>query len=161
MPYNPEDLSSLECTLLGVLMVGLPPSRSAGSDTFRVDHVTAVAQGLQQTGNRDEFLEPDGLRVTPAFRADLRAAVDSLSRKEIVSPAQGAGPAAAGGYEAGLQVDVVNPDEHPAVLDRYLAQVCMEVLFRNPLVYPFLMERYAASGEVWRRLREQGYATYS
>ena len=66
-------------------------------------------------------------------------------------------PAAAGGFEPGLQVDMVRPDEQPAVLDRYLAQLCMEQLFNVPAVYPFLMERYAASGEVWRRLREEGY----
>ncbi|MEP6872433.1 MAG: hypothetical protein ABI939_11375, partial [Anaerolineaceae bacterium] len=65
--------------------------------------------------------------------------------------------AAAGGFEAGLQIDVVNPDEQPAVLDRYLAQLCMEKLFNVPAVYPFLMERYSASGEVWRRLRADGY----
>ena len=52
---------------------------------------------------------------------------------------------------------MVNPDEQPAVLDRYLAQLCMEQLFKLPDVYPFLMERYSASGEVWRRLREAGY----
>ena len=27
-----------------------------------------------------------------------------------------------------------------------------------PAVYPFLMDRYSASGEVWRRLRQAGYA---
>ncbi|MCC7087883.1 MAG: hypothetical protein IT295_01920, partial [Dehalococcoidia bacterium] len=67
-------------------------------------------------------------------------------------------PAAAGGFEAGLQIDLVDPDEHPAVLDRYLAQLCMEQLFNIPAVYPYLMDRYAASGEVWRQLREDGYA---
>ncbi|MBK9342821.1 MAG: hypothetical protein IPN07_07225 [Dehalococcoidia bacterium] len=67
-------------------------------------------------------------------------------------------PAAAGGYEAGLLLDLVEPDEQPAVLDRYLSQLCMEVLFNIRQVYPFLMERYSASGEVWRRLREAGYA---
>jgi hypothetical protein len=34
----------------------------------------------------------------------------------------------------------------------------MEQLFNVPAVYPYLMERYASSGEVWRRLREGGYA---
>ena len=159
MPYQPEDLSPLECALLGVLMVGLPPSRSAGSDTFRVDHVCAVVHGLQATGCRSEHLAADGVGITERFRADLRDAIASLASKEIVTQPQGAMPAAAGGFEAGLQIDLVNPDEHPAVLDRYLAQLCMETLFNKPLVYPFLMERYAASGEVWRRLREDGYGT--
>jgi hypothetical protein len=159
VPYQPEDLSPLECALLGVLMAGLPPSRSAGSDTFRVDHVAAVVHGLQTTGNRDEFLSADGVQVTAEFRGSLRAAIASLAAREIVANAQGAMPAAAGGFEAGLQIDLVNPDEHAAVLDRYLAQLCMETLFNKPAVYPFLMERYAASGEIWRRLREQGYGS--
>ena len=159
MPHQPEDLTPLECALLGVLMAGLPPSRSAGSDTFRVDHVTAVVHGLQTTGDPTVYLAPGGVQVTPEFRAELRAAITALVEKEIVANAQGAMPAAAGGFEAGLQIDLVNPDEHPAVLDRYLAQLCMEALFNKPAVYPFLMERYAASGEVWRRLREEGYGS--
>lgn len=159
MPYQPEDLTPLERCLLGVLMVGLPPSRAAGSDTFRVDHVTAVVFGLETAEAPALFLGDDGVHVTEAFRADLRSAIESLAEKEIVTQPAGGMPAAAGGFEAGLEVDLVNPDEHPAVLDRYLAQASMELLFRNAAVYPFLMERYAASGEVWRRLREGGYAT--
>lgn len=156
--YQPEDLAPLEIALLGVLSVGLPPSRAAGSDTFRVDHVTAVVHSLGHTGERERHLGPDGVKVTPAFRAELRAAIASLSEKGLVV-AQAAGmPAAAGGFEEGLQIDLVDPDEHPAVLDRYLSQLCMEQLFNIPAVYPYLMERYAASGEVWRRLREGGYA---
>ncbi len=156
--YQPEDLSPLEVALLGVLSVGLPPSRAAGSDTFRVDHVTAVVHGLASSGERSTHLGPDGVKIAPAFRAELRSAIESLSGKGLVV-AQAAGePAAAGGFEAGLQIDLVDPDEHPAVLDRYLAQLCMEQLFNIPAVYPYLMDRYAASGEVWRRLREDGYA---
>lgn len=156
--YQPEDLSPLEVALLGVLSVGLPPSRAAGSDTFRVDHVTAVVHGLASSGERSTHLAPDGVKVAPAFRAELRSAIESLSGKGLVA-AQAAGePAAAGGFEAGLQIDLVDPDEHPALLDRYLAQLCMEQLFNIPAVYPYLMDRYAASGEVWRRLREDGYA---
>lgn len=156
VPYNPEDLSPLECALLGVLMVGLPPSRAAGSDTFRVDHVTAVVHGLRTSCNAGDFLVAGTPAITPAFRAALREAIRSLEAKEIVAGQQGGMPAAPGGYEAGLEIDMVNPDDHPAVLDRYLAQACMETLFRNPTVYPFLMERYSASGEVWRRLLSEG-----
>jgi hypothetical protein len=155
--FNPEDLDMLEVTLLGVLSVGLPPSRAAGSDTFRVDHVTAVIAGMREAGDASAHLREDGLRVTEDFRGRLRAAIRSLEEKEIVvAPVTGM-PAAAGGFEAGLALDLVDPDEHPAVLDRYLAQLCMEVLFNIPEVYPYLMERYSSSGEVWRRLREGGY----
>lgn len=156
--YQPEDLDLLETTLLGVLSIGLPPSKSAGSDTFRVDHVTAVIAGIREAGDGAAYLEGDGPRVTPAFRNRLRETIASLETKGlVVAPAAGM-PAAAGGFEEGLLLDLVEPDEHPALLDRYLSQLCMEVLFNIPEVYPFLMERYAASGEVWRRLREGGYA---
>jgi hypothetical protein len=157
MVYGPEDLGAVEVALLGVLSVGLPPSKSAGDDTFRVDHVTAVVVGLEAEGRRDVHLGPDGVAVTAGFRETLREAIVELQAKGIVA-AQAAGmPAAAGGYEAGLQIDLVNPDDHPALVDRYLGQLCMERLFNVPAVYPYLMERYARSGEVWRRLRDEGY----
>ena len=156
--YQPEDLEPLEVALLGVLCVGLPPSRSAGDDRFRVDHVAAVVSSLQEYGEADHNLQADGVAVQSAFRSRLRAAIESLAAKGLVAAQAPGMPAAAGNFEAGLQVDMVNPDEHPAVLDRYLAQLCMEELFNVPAVYPYLMERYAASGEVWRRLREAGYA---
>jgi hypothetical protein len=156
--YQPDDLSDLEVALLGVLCVGLPPSRSAGDDTFRVDHVTAVVHGLQTEGRREVHIGLDGVSVTPAFRQELRATIEALVEKGLVARQPSGMPAAAGGYEAGLQIDVVNPDEQPALLDRYLGQLCMEKLFNIPAVYPFLMERYTRSGEVWRRLREAGYA---
>lgn len=156
--YQPEDLTDLEIAVLGVLCVGLPPSRSAGSDTFRVDHVCAVVHGLQTTGRAETHLRADGVQIAAEFALALNAAVDSLQEKEFVVRQAAGMPAAAGGFEAGLQIDIVNPDEQPAVLDRYLAQLCMEKLFNVPAVYPFLMERYSASGEVWRRLREDGYA---
>jgi hypothetical protein len=156
--YQPEDLDLLERTLLGVLSIGLPPSKSAGSDTFRVDHVTAVIAGTQEAGDRNAYLLDDGVRVAPEFRARLRATIQGLEGKGLVHMPVAGMPAAAGGFEEGLILDLVDPDEQPAVLDRYLSQLCMEVLFNIPEVYPFLMERYAASGEVWRRLREAGYA---
>jgi len=157
MVYGPEDLSAVEVALLGVLSVGLPPSKSAGDDTFRLDHVTAVVVGLEAEGRRETHLGPDGVAVTGGFREALREAIADLETKGIVA-AQAAGmPAATGGYEAGLQIDLVNPDDHPALVDRYLGQLCMERLFNVPAVYPYLMERYARSGEVWRRLRDEGY----
>lgn len=159
MLYNPEDLADLEVCLLGVLCVGLPPSRAAGSDTFRVDHVTAVVAGLREDGQGTRYLEPDGVTVKPEFRARLRETIELLAEKGLVAAQPAEMPAAAGGFEAGIEIDMVNPDEHPALLDRYLGQQCMEVLFNVPAVYPFLMERYAASGAVWRRLREGGYQT--
>lgn len=158
MAYYPDDLTDLEVNLLGVLSVGLPPSKAAGSDTFRVDHVTAVISGLREAGDRELYLLPGGVKVAPAFRERLAAAIKDLEAKELVRMQEAGMPAAVGGFEEGLQIDMVDPDQHPALTDRYLSQLCMEVLFNVPQVYPFLMERYAASGEVWRRLRDGGYA---
>lgn len=158
MTTNPEDLEPIAIALLGVLCVGLPPSRAAGDDNFRVDHVTAEVASLLGTGVRGANLQPGSGSVTPAFRDSLRAAIDGLAALGIVAEQPAGMPAATGSFEAGLAIDMVNPDQHPAVLDRYLAQQCMEALFNAPAVYPYLMERYAKSGEVWRRLREGGYA---
>ena len=158
MVYDPADLSDLEISLLGVICVGLPPSKAAGDDSFRIDHVTAVVAGLKTQGRGEAFLGPNGLAVTPEFRAELRAAIVALTEKGIVADQPNGMPAAPGGFEAGLEIDMVNPDEHPAVMDSYLAQLCMETLFNVKAVYPYLMDRYAKSGEHWRRLREAGYA---
>lgn len=158
MPYGPRDLQTVEVALLGVLCCGLPPSRAAGSDTFRVDHVTAVVTGLYESSQRDQYLAGDGPAVAQGFRQRLQSAIVSLTEKGILEEQPGDMPAAPGGFEPGLAIDMVNPDVHPAVMDRYLAQQCMEVLFNVPVVYPYLMERYASAGEVWRRLRAGGYA---
>ncbi len=157
MAYNVEDLAPLEIALLGVLCVGLPPARPAGDDTFRFDHVTAVVASLARDARPEAHLAADGVSVAPAFRAALRDAIGGLVGRGILARQPAGMPAAAGGFEPGLEVDLVNPDEHPALLDHYLGQACMEQLFRNPAVYPYLMERYARSGEVWRRLRAGGY----
>ncbi|MFN8506733.1 MAG: hypothetical protein U0547_04120 [Dehalococcoidia bacterium] len=157
MPLNPDDLAPLEVALLGVLCVGLPPSKAAGDDRFRIDHVTAVVSGLQSEGRAEVHLQRDGLAVSPEFRAALRETILALTEKGVLADQAPGMPAAAGNFEAGLEVDMVQPDEHPALLDRYLGQLCMEVLFNIPAVYPYLMGRYAASGEVWRRLRDAGY----
>jgi hypothetical protein len=157
MAFDVEDLDEVAVALLGVLCIGLPPSKSAGSDTFRVDHVTAVVTGLAAAGDRAVHLAEDGVAITSAFRARLRATILDLSEKGILAQQPAGMPAAAGGFEAGLEIDMVNPDEQPAVMDHYLGQVCMERLFNVPAVYPYLMDRYAKSGEVWRRLRDGGY----
>jgi hypothetical protein len=157
MAYEPGDLDGLEKALLGVLCLGLPPSRAAGSDTFRVDHVTAVVAGLLDQGERGPYLQTGSEAVTAEFRVNLRAAIAALTEKGIVTQQAAGMPAAPGGFESGLAIDMVNPDEHPVVLDRYLAQQCMEELFNVPAVYPYLMERYAKAGEVWRRLQDDGY----
>lgn len=157
MAHEVADLDATEIALLGVLCLGLPPSRAAGDETFRVDHVTAVAEALMAGRDRSAFLESDGVRVSRSFQDRLRNAIASLTAKEILIQQAIGMPAAAGGYEAGLLIDMVTPDEHPVVLDRYLAQQCMETLFRLPAVYPFLMLQYTRSGEFWQKARADGY----
>lgn len=159
MSLNPTDLADLEVALLGVLCLGLPPSKAGGDDTFRIDHVTAVVAGRQAEGRGDLYLAPDGVTVLNGFRNILRGAIQSLTEKGVLASQAAGMPAAPGGFEAGLALDMVNPDEHPVATDRYLAQQCMEMLFNIPAVYPYLMERYAKAGEVWRELRESGYAS--
>ena len=157
MILRPAELESLEVALLGVLCLGLPPSRAAGDDTFRVDHVTAVAEALQNGQDPNANLESDGVRVRPAFSLRLREAITTLIAKEVLIRQEAGMPAAAGGYEVGLLIDMVTPDEHPVVRDRFLAQECMEKLFRIPAVYPFLMGQYTRSGEFWQKARAEGY----
>jgi hypothetical protein len=157
MPLSVADLDGLEVSLLGVLCVGLPPSRSAGDDAFRVDRVTAAVAALAANGETPAYRAEDG-PVPAAFRSRLAAAIASLTENGVLAEQPAGMPAAAGGFEAGLAIDLVDPDIHPAVMDRVLAQECMEALFRLPAVYPYLMGMYARSGEVWRRLRDGGYA---
>ena len=153
-PRGPDDLAAIERALLGVLCVGLPPARAAGDDAFRVDRVTARVLGLLE-GDGARHL--DGDRATAAFRQQLREAMAALAAAGVLADQPAGAPLAAGGVDPALALDVVEPDAHPAVLDRHLAQECMESLFAVKAVYPYLMERYAASGTVWRRLRADGY----
>lgn len=153
-PRGPAQLADIERALLGVLCVGLPPAKAAGDDAFRVDCVTARVLGLLE-GEAERHL--DGGRVTAAFRERLRAAIATLAAVGVLAEQPAGAPVAAGGVDPALALDVVAPDAHPAVLDRQLAQECMESLFGVKAVYPYLMERYAASGAVWRRLRADGY----
>ena len=154
-----SDLEPVEVAFLGVLSLGLPPSRAAGDDTFRVDHCTAVVEGLRESGDASLHLVADGPGVSPEFALRLRKAVASLTARGVLAEQPAGLPAAAGGYEAGLLIDVVNPDLQPAVLDRWLGQQCMDSLLGVPDVYPFLMRQYARAGEFWRRAREAGYGS--
>ena len=79
MALRPSDLEDLEIALLGVLCLGLPPSKAAGDDEFRVDCVTAVVAGLRAEGRRDLFLEGDGSGVRSSFRSALRVAIQALA----------------------------------------------------------------------------------
>ena len=158
MTHRASDLELLERVVLGVLSVGLPPSRAAGDDRFRVDHVVAVSTALLEDQPETAHLDGDAVRVDQNFRARLRTAIEALVDKGLVTTQAPGMPAAPGGFDDTLAVDLVDPDEHPVVLNRSLSQECMETLLRDKRVYGYLMDRYAKSGEVWRRLRDEGYA---
>ncbi len=157
MALDLDDLSSIEIALLGVLSLGLPPSRAAGDDTFRVDHCTAVVAGIEESANPSEYLAGAGPRVGQVFAARLEDAIASLTDRGLLADQPAGMPAPPGGFEPGLAVDVVNPDSHPAVIDRWLGQRCLDALLAKPGVYGFLMNQYARAGEFWRSAREAGY----
>jgi hypothetical protein len=156
MAIRAGELELVERVLFGVLSLGMPPSRAAGDDTFRVDHVVAVSTALCEDEKTDVYLREDGVRVQQAFRDRLRASIESLGTKELVTTQPAEMPTAPGGFDPGLAVDLIDPDEHPVVLDRSLAQECLETLLQDKRLYSYLMDRYAKSGEVWRRLRDEG-----
>lgn len=158
MATHIEDLDALEISFLGVLSLGLPPSQAAGDETFRVDHCAAVVEGLRESGNGQLYLRDGGPAIGALFGKRLREAIDALGAKGLVSTQPGGMPAAPGGFEPGLLIDVVNPDEHPTILDRTIGQECLDLLLGIADVYPFLMSQYARAGEFWRKARAEGYA---
>lgn len=150
------DLSLLERTYLGVLDTGMVPARLAGDPTLRMDHVTAVCLALREGKPPDAYLQDGGPEPTPDFLDALNAAARSLDAQGVIS----AGPAPP---DLILAPELARPaplarmdfDQHPRIWDRYLAHACMEELFRDSRVYPFLMGKYQTSSEVWSRLYHQ------
>ncbi|HJP41398.1 MAG TPA: hypothetical protein QGF35_06805 [Dehalococcoidia bacterium] len=157
MAAEVSDLEELEVAVLGVLSLGLPPSRAAGDETFRVDHCVAVVEGLRRNGSATSHLVDGGPAIASTFAESLAGAMASLEVKGLVVAQPHGLPAAPGEFDTGLEIDVVNPDTHPAVLDRRLAQQCLDRLLGLKDVYPFLMQQYARAGEFWRSARASGY----
>lgn len=161
--YAPADLTLLERTYLGVLATGIVPARLAGDDSLRMDYITAICLSLRDGISQDERLLDGGPALTPAFHEELTEAAQSLDEKGIISAGT---PPADVLLAADLSLGrpraprIIDFDQHPRVHDRFLAQQCMEELFSNPAVYPFLMGKYQDSGEVWVRLTRQGYGRW-
>lgn len=161
--YATTDLTLLERTYLGVLATGIVPARLAGDDSLRMDYITAVCQCIRDGAPRDTRIVEGGPAITPEFHAELTEAALALDEKGIISA--GSPPA-----DVLLAADpslsrprpprVIDFDQHPRVHDRFLAQQCMEELFSNPEIYPFLMGKYQDSGDVWVRLTRQGYGKW-
>lgn len=150
---QPADLTLLERTYLGVLDTGMAPSKLAGDPSLRLDRVTAVCLALREGKERDAYLDPSGLDPAPVFLSDLTAAVHSLDSRGVIS----AGPPPS---DMVLAPELARPappaeldfDQRPRIFDRYLAHACLEELFGDRRVYPFLMAKYQDSSEVWARL---------
>lgn len=156
--YTPADLTVIEKTYLGVLATGIVPARLAKDDTLRMDFITAVCLAAVEGKPRASYLVGDGPEVTPEFAAALTAAVLGLDAKGILS-AGAPPPDVLGGPEImrPKAPPVIDFDQHPRIWDRFLGHACMEEMFQNPDVYPFLMGKYQDSGEVWGRLYREGY----
>jgi hypothetical protein len=149
---QPSDLTPLQRTYLGVIDTGMVAAQLARDPTLRVDYVTAVCQALREGRPGDSYLAGDG---TPdaAFLADLRSAALDLDAKSAISlappPADLLLTADAPPHHIPTEIDF---EQRPRVLDRYLAHACLEELFADARVYPFLMGKYQDSGDVWARL---------
>jgi hypothetical protein len=156
--YNLADLSLAERTYLGVLATGIVPARLANDPWLRMDYVTAVCLALVEGAPRERYLAGEGPAITPEFKQALTDAALALDEKGIISA--GSPPP-----DVLMSADLARPkaprvidfDQHPRIWDRFLGHECMEELFRNPAVYPFLMGKYQDSGEVWGKLYQQGH----
>lgn len=153
---RPADLTLLERTYLGVLDTGMVPANLAGDPSLRMDYIAAVCLALREELPRETYLDESRTQPSPAFLEQLTAAAQSLDQKRIIS----VGPPPP---DLILSPDVpavkaagpIDFDQHPRIWDRYLAHACMEELFADSRVYPFLMGKYQDSGEVWARLYKE------
>lgn len=153
---RPDDLSLLERTYLGVLDTGMVPAKLAGDPSLRMDYVTAVCLALREGRERDAYLDASTAEPSAAFIADLTAAAQSLDARGVIS---------VGPPPPNLILSPDTPrapaprsidfDQHPRIWDRYLAHTCLEELFSDSRVYPFLMGKYQDSGDVWSRLYKE------
>jgi hypothetical protein len=161
--YAPADLSLIERTYLGVLATGIVPARMAKDQSLRMDFITAVCLAVRENKPRATYLEGEGPEIAPDFRRQLTEAVLALDAKKIISagtPPSDLLLSADPALSSPPPPRVIDFDQHPRLFDRYLAQQCMEELFSNPDIYPFLMGKYQDSADVWGRLYQQGYGRW-
>jgi hypothetical protein len=149
---RPDDLSPLERTYLGVLDTGMVSARLAGDPTLSVDYVVAVCLALHEGKPPESYLAGEAA-TGEAFRRRLAEAARALDEKGVIALAPPPpdlllspdGPSRAPTQE-------VDFEQRPKIWDRYLAHACLEELFADGRVYPFLMGKYQDSGELWARL---------
>jgi hypothetical protein len=151
--FHAADLTLLERTYLGVLDTGMVPARLAGDPALRMDCVAAVCFALREGKPPSAYL--NGEEPSKDFTVWLTEAVHSLDRRRVISvapPPPETVLAPDGLQSPRTQPAVIDFDQHPRIYDRFLAHECMEELFADPRVYPYLMGKYQDSGEVWARL---------
>ena len=148
---RPADLTALERTYLGVLDAGMVPAQLAGDPTLRTDYVVAVCFALRESKPESTYLESGA--AAPSFVADLTGAARALDEKGVISLAPPATDIllTPEGQRPSPPAEI-DPEHRPRIRDRYLAHACLEELFSDGRVYPFLMGKYQDSGEVWARL---------
>ena len=153
---HPTDLTLLERTYLGVVDAGMVPARLAGDPTLRTDHVTAVCLALREDKAAAAYLSADGVEPAGEFVAALTAAVHALDARGVISAAPPPGDLLLSpDVPRSAPPAVIDFEQRPRILDRFLAHQCLEELFGDGRVYPFLMGKYQDSGEVWARLYKE------
>ena len=160
---SPSDLPLLERVYLGVLATGIVPARLAGEPLLRMDYLTAVCVAIVEGHPQHLYVIGEGPELEPVFAQRLLDAALSLDARAIISAGTTREQILSVSEEVmarPLPPKTIDFDQHPRILDRYLAQQCMESLFQDPAVYPFLMGKYQDSGEIWGRLYQQGYGRW-
>ena len=154
--FTPADLTPIERTYLGVLATGMVPARLAQDPWLRMDYVTAVCLAIVEGRPPETYVVGEGPAVTPEFNRALTEAALTLDDKGIIA-AGSPPPDVLGGPDImrPKPPPVIDFDQHPRIWDRYLAHECLEELFGDARVYPFLMGKYQESGAVWARLYQQ------
>lgn len=150
-----SDLSLLERTYLGVLDTGMVSARLAGDPALRMDVVAAVCHALRQDLPRETYIVGDAT-PGPAFLAQLTEAARGLDARGVISIGPPPGDLLLSPETPRpAPPTVIDFDQHPRIWDRYLAHACMEELFQDSRVYPYLMGKYQDSAEVWARLYKE------
>jgi hypothetical protein len=149
---RPTDLSALERTYLGVLDTGMVSARLAGDPTLSVDYVVAVCLALREGKSPGSYLAGEA-ETAGAFRLQLAEAARALDEKGVIALAPPPPDLLlAPGGPPPVAAQEVDFEQRPKIWDRYLAHACLEELFADGRVYPFLMGKYQDSGELWARL---------
>ncbi|HWO93182.1 MAG TPA: hypothetical protein VNL92_00270 [Dehalococcoidia bacterium] len=163
MPLEYDDLPPLARTYLAVVSLGLPSARLANDESFRIDYVCAACHALWAGQAMRYHLEGD-YQPQRGFLDELRATIVDLDNAGVIIAGAGDGHLATMpflGQDAGKltpgQIERLDLNAPPKVLDTYLAYKALDELLSHPKAYTFVMEKYGASSEIWQQLTARGY----